>query len=275
MVNLATNARDAMPQGGTITIAATPERIMDNGHAEGLEPGGYVRLTVADTGTGIEAATLSRVMEPFFTTKEQGKGTGLGLPMARGFAQQSGGALTISSDPGLGTVVALWLPVSATEIVRPDHSRKPAASINGEKKPSLLLVEDEELVREVVAEQLIDRGYDVIEAEGGRRALALLDAGCPVDLIISDLSMPGMDGVSLIARAIRKPRLPAILLTGYAGRIRRTRCWQGTGWLVQSASQAGYWRPFGRSNCNAVAGHRNGPRWRSRRSVAVGIDRSD
>ncbi len=218
VVNLATNARDAMPQGGTITIAATPERIMDNGHAEGLEPGTYVRLTVADTGTGIEAATLPRVMEPFFTTKEQGKGTGLGLPMARGFAQQSGGALTISSDPGLGTVVALWLPVSGTEIVRPDHSRKPAASINGEKKPSLLLVEDEEVVREVVAEQLIDRGYDVIEAEGGRRALALLDAGCPVDLIISDLSMPGMDGVSLIRAAqIRKPRLPAILLTGYAG----------------------------------------------------------
>jgi signal transduction histidine kinase/ActR/RegA family two-component response regulator len=218
VVNLATNARDAMPQGGTITIAATPERIMDNGHAEGLEPGTYVRLTVADTGTGIEAATLPRVMEPFFTTKEQGKGTGLGLPMARGFAQQSGGALTISSDPGLGTVVALWLPVSGAEIVRPDHSRKPAASINRQKKPSLLLVEDEELVREVVAEQLIDRGYDVIEAEGGRRALALLDAGCPVDLIISDLSMPGMDGVSLIRAAqIRKPRLPAILLTGYAG----------------------------------------------------------
>jgi PAS domain S-box-containing protein len=218
VVNLATNARDAMPQGGTITIAATSERIIDNGHVEGLEPGTYVRLTVADTGTGIEAATLQRVMEPFFTTKEQGKGTGLGLPMARGFAQQSGGALTIASDPGLGTMVALWLPLSDTEIMLPDHSRKIAVSISGEKKPRLLVVEDEELVREVIAEQLIDRGYDVIEAEGGRRALALLDAGCPVDLIISDLSMPGMDGISLIRAAqIRKPRLPAILLTGYAG----------------------------------------------------------
>ena len=114
--------------------------------------------------------------------------------------------------------MALWLPLSDTEIMRPDHSRKTAVSISGEKKPRLLVVEDEELVREVIAEQLIDRGYDVIEAEGGRRALALLDAGCPVDLIISDLSMPGMDGVSLIRAAqMRKPRLPAILLTGYAG----------------------------------------------------------
>ena len=112
----------------------------------------------------------------------------------------------------------MWLPLSDTEIIRPDHSSKTAISISGEKKPRLLVVEDEELVREVIAEQLIDRGYDVIEAEGGRRALALLDAGCPVDLIISDLSMPGMDGVSLIRAAqIRKPRLPAILLTGYAG----------------------------------------------------------
>ncbi len=128
-------------------------------------------------------------MEPFFTTKEQGKDTGLGLPMARGFAQQSGGALTIASDPGLGTVVSLWLLLSSTEIVQqPNHSRKTAVSINGEKKPRLLVVEDEELGREVIAEQLIDRGYDVIEAEGGRRALALLDAGCSVDLIISDLS---------------------------------------------------------------------------------------
>jgi CheY-like chemotaxis protein len=108
--------------------------------------------------------------------------------------------------------------LSDTGILRPDHSRKTAVSISGERKPCLLVVEDEELVREVIAEQLIDRGYDVIEAEEGRRALALLDAGCAVDLIISDLSMPGMDGVSLIRAAqIRNPRLPAILLTGYAG----------------------------------------------------------
>jgi CheY-like chemotaxis protein len=114
--------------------------------------------------------------------------------------------------------VALWLPLSSTEIMRSDQSRNTAVSINGEKKPRLLVVEDEELVREVIAEQLIDRGYEVIEAEGGRRALALLDAGCLVDLIITDLSMPGMDGVSLIRAAqLRKPRLPAILLTGYAG----------------------------------------------------------
>ena len=104
---------------------------------EGLEPGTCVRLTVADTGTGIEAATLPRVMEPFFTTKEQGKDTGLGLPRARGF-QQSGGALTIASDPGLGTVVSLWLPLSSTEIVPPGHSRKTAVSINGEKSLAFL-----------------------------------------------------------------------------------------------------------------------------------------
>ncbi len=217
----------------------------------------YVRLAIADTGTGIEPATLPRVMEPFFTTKEQGKGTGLGLPMARGFAQQSGGALTIASDPGLGTVVALWLPLSGTEIMQPDHSRRTAVSSSGER-PRLLVVEDEELVREVIAEQLIDRGYEVIEAEGGRRALALLDAGCLVDLIITDLSMPGMDGVSLI-RAAQVPETAATRHPAHwvCRRDRRARSRQRTERLVHAAAQAGYRRSFGRSSRNAVGGGSN------------------
>ena len=217
LVNLATNARDAMPKGGTITIAATSELATEDQHPEKLEPGNYVRLTITDTGTGIDAATLARVMEPFFTTKEQGKGTGLGLPMARGFAQQSGGTIAIASELGLGTAVTMWLPMTSPASIQPPPLAKFAVTPKAEEL-RLLLVDDEVLIREVLAEDLTDRGYEVIQAESGERALALLAAGQEVDLIISDLSMPNMDGVSLI-RAVQalKPRLPAILLTGYVG----------------------------------------------------------
>jgi CheY-like chemotaxis protein/anti-sigma regulatory factor (Ser/Thr protein kinase) len=217
LVNLATNARDAMPKGGTITISAVSEATKDDRNPEKLEPGTYVRLTIADTGTGMDAATLGRVMEPFFTTKEQGKGTGLGLPMACGFAQQSGGAIAVTSEVGRGTAVTMWLPVTDAASAQPAHFSKFAAERRaGEIR--LLLVDDEVLIREVLAEDLSDRGYEVIQAESGESALALLDGDQDVDLIISDLSMPAMDGVSLIRAAqARKPRLPAILLTGYVG----------------------------------------------------------
>jgi CheY-like chemotaxis protein/anti-sigma regulatory factor (Ser/Thr protein kinase) len=217
LVNLATNARDAMPKGGIITIFAASESTTEDQHPEKLEPGNYVRLTITDTGTGMDAATLARVMEPFFTTKEQGKGTGLGLPMARGFAQQSGGTIAIASEVGHGTTVTMWLPVTNAASIQPGHLAKFAGTRRAEEW-RLLIVDDEVLIRDVLAEELSDRGYEVIQAGSGERALALLAAGQDVDLIISDLSMPDMDGVSLI-RAVQalKPRLPAILLTGYVG----------------------------------------------------------
>ncbi|TPG47307.1 response regulator [Roseomonas nepalensis] len=215
LVNLATNARDAMPGGGRLTFSASERRIPD-GPAERLPPGAYLRLLVEDTGTGMDAATLARAMEPFFTTKGVGKGTGLGLAMARGFAEQSGGALTVSSEPGRGTEVALWLPV--TDPTADGSARVTAASVRDPVAGRILLVDDEDLVREVLAEELADDGYGVVQAEGGATALALLEAGEAVDLLVSDLSMPGLDGVALIREAQRRrPGLPAILLTGYAG----------------------------------------------------------
>ena len=215
LVNLATNARDAMPLGGAITISATLETVRGTLHPAGLASGTYGRLTVKDTGTGMDRATLARVMEPFFTTKGPDKGTGLGLAMARGFAEQSGGALAIGSELGLGTTVTLWLPVTdatATTASEPEYRGPERPS----KQPRVLLVDDEALVREILAEQLGDGGYDVVQADSGEAALALLDAGRAIDLIVTDLSMPGMNGVLLLHAAhVRRPRLPAILLTGY------------------------------------------------------------
>ncbi|CAH2605811.1 Histidine kinase (plasmid) [Rhodovastum atsumiense] len=220
LVNLATNARDAMSGIGTITLAAAAETLArDHGPADPvmLRAGTYVRLSVADTGAGMEPATLARASEPFFTTKPVGKGTGLGLAMARGFAEQSGGGLRIESAPGLGTVVTLWFP-AAPEL--PTDVSPPAglsASGKDAKRARLLLVDDESLVREVLAAEMEAVGHSVVPVADGPAALALLDADEPVDLVISDLSMPGMDGIEVIREAQRRrPGVPAILLTGFA-----------------------------------------------------------
>jgi PAS domain S-box-containing protein len=155
LVNLATNARDAMPGGGVIIISARAEMVAHNAHPTGLSAGDYVRVAVADTGAGIDAALLARVVEPFFTTKEQGKGTGLGLPMARSFAEQSGGALSIASEPGHGTTVTLWLPVTsaATEA---DVQADIVTFTAGAREPRILLVDDDDMVRELLADELTD-----------------------------------------------------------------------------------------------------------------------
>jgi PAS domain S-box-containing protein len=217
LVNLATNARNAMREGGTLTFSARAEVVVEENHSSGLAPGGYVQLAVADTGTGMDAVTLARATEPFFTTQPQGKGTGLGLSMAQGFAEQSGGALMIASEPGKGTTVTLCLPAAHVEAdacpTRVDEEEAPDAS--GTSR--ILVVDDEAPVREVIAAQLVDRGYQVIEAEDASTALALINAGEQIDLLVSDLSMPGMDGIALIqALQSRGFRVPAILLTGYA-----------------------------------------------------------
>jgi CheY-like chemotaxis protein len=176
-----------------------------------------VRLAVVDKGIGMDAALLKRAVEPFFTTKEPGKGTGLGLSMARGFAEQSRGALAVASEPGHGTKVTLWLPAAgpdATQCAPRDNGLKTVTS----GRPRVLLVDDERVVREVLTDELTDRGFQVTQAESGIAALTLLEAGESVDVIVTDLSMPGIDGVAVICAAQqRNQRLPAILLTGYAG----------------------------------------------------------
>ena len=218
LVNLATNARDAMPGGGTLTLAAAAEEVpAAPGHPAGLQPGEYVRLAVTDTGTGMDRTTLDHALEPFFTTKSQDKGTGLGLSMAKGFAEQSGGTLAIESAPGRGTTVTLWLPVAdmLTEAVR---VRPGLAAAGGLARALVLVVEDEDTVREMLVASLEAAGFAVLAASNGAEALALLEAEEAVDALISDLSMPGMGGLAVIREAhVRRPGLPAVLLTGYAG----------------------------------------------------------
>ncbi|HEV7263923.1 MAG TPA: response regulator [Falsiroseomonas sp.] len=221
LVNLAVNARDAMPGGGILTLSAAVEEVPPGGGPAGLAPGAYVRLLVADTGTGMDAATLARATEPFFTTKPQGRGTGLGLAMARSLAEGSGGALAIESAPGAGTRVTMRLPVAGDDMASVQRAPTPAAvpDANGSaRRAILLLVDDEAAVREVLAQELEEEGYEVAKAADGTAALALLDRGACCEVIVSDLAMPGLDGVAVIREARRRvPGLPAILLTGYAG----------------------------------------------------------
>ena len=225
LVNLATNARDAMPQGGRLVLAAAPAVVCTGSaeHKAGLQPGRYVRLCVADTGQGMDAATLAHAAEPFFTTKEIGAGTGLGLSIAKGFAEQSGGDLNIESRPGSGTTVTLWLPEAGSDREEAAPPSRDAAQTSAEAiatpalRSPVLLVDDDDLVRETTAAYLEDEGFRPLLAANGAEALALLDAGQRVDAVVTDLSMPGMDGIAVIRAAQqRRPGLPALLLTGYA-----------------------------------------------------------
>jgi CheY-like chemotaxis protein len=213
LLNLAVNARDAMPDGGTLRVSAREERIGAGDHSE-LRPGTYVCLSVADTGTGMDEATLARAVEPFFSTKGIGKGTGLGLSMVHGLASQLGGALTIKSRLGLGTNVELWLPRSAKvpELIPPASALSDTPMTRG----TALLVDDEEFVRLSTADMLNDLGYAVIEAASAEEALRLINEGTRFDLLVTDHLMPGMNGTDL-ARAIlsTRPSVPVLLVSGY------------------------------------------------------------
>lgn len=195
-------------------IAATAESVGKN-HPSSLSPGTYVRLSVADTGSGMSEETLSRAIEPFFSTKGVGKGTGLGLSMAHGLAAQLGGSLTIESRPGIGTTVALWLPISAVE--------EDAMFITNKEGPGTLkrgvalLVDDEFLVRMCTADMLADLGYEVVEADTAEEALRIFNDRSSIDIVITDHLMPGMTGTDLIrhVRSIR-PNVPVLMVSGYA-----------------------------------------------------------
>jgi signal transduction histidine kinase/ActR/RegA family two-component response regulator len=218
LVNLAINARDAMPDGGTLLLAAIPEVVEDmRTHPANLAPGFYLRLSVSDTGAGMSPDILARASEPFFTTKPLGQGTGLGLAMARGFAHQSGGGFAIESDPGQGTTVTLWFPVASGFSVANDKVLSDSTAPSVPISAQVLVVDDDAMVREVMVGQMEERGYRVAQASDGLEALAQLDAGTTVDLLITDFAMPGMNGLTLIQEARRhRPELPALLLTGYA-----------------------------------------------------------
>jgi CheY-like chemotaxis protein len=221
LVNLAANARDAMPNGGELVLSADLETLFPGGpaHPADLAPGRYVRLTVADGGTGMDAGTLARAREPFFTTKKSSGGTGLGLALAHSFAEQSGGTMTIESRLGAGTTVRLWLPEAAPATISQAAAPATAPAMNGgmASPPRILVVDDEAMIREVLSQHLADAGYDVLGAGSGAEALALA-ATQTMDGLITDLSMPGMNGLAVIrGLQARHPGLPAVLLTGYAG----------------------------------------------------------
>lgn len=216
LLNLSVNARDAMLAGGTMRLSAS-KVLISEGHRSKLPSGEYLCLSVADTGVGMQATTLARAVEPFFSTKGIGKGTGLGLSMAHGLASQLNGALTIQSEPGLGTNVELWLPSSLAQ---------PKASIClvETAEPRLirgtaLLVDDEELVRASTSYMLVELGYRVIEATSGEEAVALMNGGELFDLLITDHLMPGINGTDL-ARLVRvaRPGTPVLIVSGYAER---------------------------------------------------------
>ena len=221
ILNLAINARDAMPGGGTITIGTSNVRLGAPKRPEEPSPGDYVMCSVADAGTGIANEIRDKVFEPFFTTKEVGKGSGLGLSQVLGVAKQLGGGVGIESLPGVGTTVNVYLPragggrVSITD--RPIEPR--ADPQTGDfRRAVVLVVDDDAEVRAATAEMLRYAGHDVVEAEGGREALDCLDReGDRIDLMIVDYVMPGMNGVETTRLGrLRRPRLPIMFMTGFA-----------------------------------------------------------
>jgi PAS domain S-box-containing protein len=218
LLNLAINARDAMPGGGTLAIETANTPLHDEAEARRYDvaPGDYVTLTVRDDGAGMPPAVLSHVFEPFFTTKEVGQGSGLGLSMVYGFAKQSGGCVTIDSHEGEGTAVTLYLPRAeeAVEQAKSEGSEEaPAAS--GE---TILLVEDDSDVRELAVTVLQDLGYSVLEAEDGESARAVLMTAPSIELLLSDVVLPGgMSGPALAQEAKRRHRaIKVLFMSGYA-----------------------------------------------------------
>ncbi|MGN6850186.1 MAG: response regulator [Sphingomicrobium sp.] len=215
LVNLVINARDAMPAGGTVTIIAENRALTDE--EMGLATGDYVRLAVEDTGTGISPEHLEKVMDPFFTTKELGKGSGLGLSMVYGFAQQSNGAFRIDSKLGTGTTAELWLP-RAPEGLRSTKVAAPEPPTGQLRPLKLLLVDDHAEVRNTTSAVLEDSGHEVTESASGSDALQLLKRrDCNFDLLITDYAMPHLSGTEFLREArILCPNVPALLITGYA-----------------------------------------------------------
>ena len=224
LINLVVNARDAMPDGGTILISVENGEL--SGGTDKDDPiGDFVRIAVRDEGTGMDEATRKRVFEPFFTTKEHGKGTGLGLSQVMGFVSQSGGRVAVETGVGEGTEISLWLPVALDGAFATGQSEAGGESRDvllspGRSQGRVLLVEDNEQLRHHVGQLLSEAGYDIVEAGDGAEAVDLLDDDDAVpDLVLSDIKMPNLDGFQLSAEVRRGfPEVPILLMTGYAGK---------------------------------------------------------
>jgi PAS domain S-box-containing protein len=219
IVNLALNARDAMPKGGKLIIETGNITIEDVGSVRGrhpeLRPGDYVEICVSDTGGGMKAEVQQRAFEPFFTTKSRGHGTGLGLSMIHGFARQSGGDVTIDSEEGRGTTVRLYLPrLEGLEPAVKKDAVKEAVRSTGER---ILVVEDDERVRNLTVKRLTALGYEVLHASDGIAAIKMFEEGLRVDLVFTDVIMPGgVSGFDVIRRAIElDPQTKALMTSGY------------------------------------------------------------
>jgi len=218
LLNLAINARDAMPEGGTLLIATTEARVTATemaGHPD-VVPGRFVQISVTDTGAGMTPSVAERAFEPFYTTKPLGRGTGLGLSQLYGFVRQSGGLVHLVSRPGHGTTVTLQLPLFHGEIIadRPEPSPHHLPARRG----TVLLVEDEESVRTLAREALVEQGWAVFDAATGTAALTMLQAGNDVDVLVTDVGLPGGLNGRQLAEAARqiRPTLPVLFITGHA-----------------------------------------------------------
>jgi CheY-like chemotaxis protein len=217
ILNLVTNARDAMPDGGEIVISARKAEPRDQTRLS-LKEGAYVCLSVTDTGEGMNEETLSSAMDPFFTTKGVGKGTGLGLSMVHGFIEQLGGRFVLKSHQGIGTTAELWIPVATpASDIRPVIGEEQSAPV---AQLCVLVVDDDSLVLTSTGLLLEDLGHRVVAAMSGAKALEVFETEQHIDLVITDMAMPHMNGAQL-AQAIRlkQPDLPIILATGYAERL--------------------------------------------------------
>jgi CheY-like chemotaxis protein len=219
LLNLCINARDAMPDGGRLTIE-TGNRWFDDRTARDRDvpPGQYISLCVTDTGTGMPAQVISRAFDPFFTTKPLGEGTGLGLSMVYGFVRQSGGQARIYSEPGEGTMVCMYLPRHYGAEEQVEQSGSLAAVPRAEQGETVLVVDDEPTVRMLISEVLEELGYVALEAEDGKSGLKILESDRRIDLLITDVGLPGgLNGRQLAdAGAHMRPGLKIMFITGYA-----------------------------------------------------------
>jgi PAS domain S-box-containing protein len=240
VMNLAVNARDAMPEGGRLTLETCNVEI-DGAGAAGLPllaPGPYVALVVSDTGVGMDASTRAQIFEPFFTTKQLGRGTGLGLSTVYGIVQQSGGAITVDSTPGVGSSFRFYLPRVASQALPREARQRLAPAGGGE---TVLLVEDESGLRELIAETLEKGGYQVLTAGEGREALRLAAAHTgPIHLMVTDVIMPGVTGPKAADEIkLARPGMQVLYISGYTGEaLRRHGVEGGAGFLEKPFSSA-------------------------------------
>jgi len=237
-MNLVINARDAMPRGGTLTIATNNVELDDAvaNHESVLTPGKHVRLRIEDTGDGMDQEVLEHVFEPFFTTKAQGDGTGLGLPMVFGIIRQADGDIRLSSQVGVGTTCDVYLPVTE-RVTSSDHPVDELPSNHGSE--TILVVEDEDALREVARRILSRSGYEVMTSSNGPEAIAMVETfEGTIDLLLSDVIMPIMVGSEVASRVrLLRPGLPVLFMSGYAQPILGSTLTEGQALLAKPFSE--------------------------------------